>query len=551
LPAVEGLGACTLIASDKTGTLTLNQLTLDRLLLASGRLVIRSELADPAVRAAVRDLAFAVAVCNDAAVTCDGSIDGDTVDTALLAFAAEAGIGPAATTAVRRIGGRPYEPVHRFASTALAADDGMQLFVKGAPETVLPMCAEVPAGLPDQAHALASEGFRVLAVAAGYVPECRPERWLQPTELDLLGFVALLDPIRPEVPDAIACCREAGISVRMVTGDHPATALTIAARLGIGRGKDDVVTGPELVRLEDRPALLSARIRSAQVFARIEPTQKLGIVEALVAGGEIVAVTGDGVNDAPALQAAHIGVAMGKSGTDVARGASDLVLADDNFASIVVGVEEGRITYGNIRKIIIFLLGTGIVEILMFVGALFVGLPMPLTPVQLIWANLVTNGAQDVMLGFGRGEGDELRQPPRRPTASLVDRRAIALMVPPAAAMTVLALLLMDWALDRGGDVAAAQNLVLLLVVLFQNVYVLCMRSERRSLLREPLNSNPWLLLGVSIALGLHLVAMHWAPLGSVLGTAAIAAADWLWCLAAALFVALTAELTKAVVRRR
>jgi len=241
---------------------------------------------------------------------------------------------------------------------------------------------------------------------------------------------------------------------------------------------------------------------------------------------------------------------MGRGGTDVARGAADLVLVDDNFASIVAGIEEGRITYANIRKIVIFLLATGIAEIGMFVGAVAAGLPLPLTAVQLLWLNLVTNGVQDVMLGFGRGEGDELQRPPRRPNERILDRKAIALMLPPALVMTALAVLMIDWAADRGVSLAAVQNAVLLLVVLFQNAYVLCMRSERRPIWREPLFSNPWLLLGVAAALGLHLAAMNWAPLQAVLGTGPIEPVLLAFCLGGAALTAVVTEITKHALQR-
>ena len=286
------------------------------------------------------------------------------------------------------------------------------------------------------------------------------------------------------------------------------------------------------------------------MFARIEPTQKLQIVQTLASDGETVAVTGDGVNDAPALQAAQIGVAMGSGGTDVARGASDLVLADDNFASIVAGIEEGRITYSNIRKIVIFVLATGLAEVAMFLGCIVMGHPMPLTAVQLLWANIVTNGAQDVMLGFGRGEGDELQRPPRRRDEPIVDVSALALMIPPAAVMALMAVALFGWLLDRGYDVEAGRNAVLFLVVLFQNVYVICMRSERTPLWRQALLSNTWLLLGVSAALLLHLAAMHWSPLGNLIGTQPVDGSTLLFCTAGALMILVTTELTKAIVKR-
>lgn len=539
LPAVEGLGACTLIASDKTGTLTQNRLSVEALLLPSGEVLGCDRWDSSALEAAM-----AAAMCNEAALDSEGHLVGDTVDVALMEFARGAGVDVERAIAAPRLCQLAYEPSFRFSAAAA----GGVFYVKGAPETVLPMCDGAFPETVAAADELAAAGYRVIALAArdlepDEMPDCAA-----PSGLRLLGIAGLLDPIRREAPEAIARCGDAGIKVRMVTGDHPSTALTIARQLGLACGADEVLVGGEIAALDSSPARLRDRILRARVFARIEPTQKLTIVETLSESGETVAVTGDGVNDAPALQAAQIGVAMGRGGTDVAREASDLVLTDDNFSSIVAGVEEGRITYSNIRKIVIFLLATGIAEIGMFLGAVLAGLPMPLTAVQLLWANLVTNGAQDVMLGFGKGEGDELRRPPRNPNEPVVDTTALALMVPPAIVMSGLALLLLHWLLQRGYDLDAARNAVLFLVVLFQNVYVMAMRSERRAIWREPVASNPWLLLGVSLALLLQFAAMAWSPLGNILGTQMVELQTFALCLVAAAVILVTTEATKAAV---
>ena len=547
LPAVEGLGACTMIASDKTGTLTQNILTVERIVLPDGTMVANAHdradwSAQSSVLAAIRS---GSAICNEASIDAQGTLIGDTVDTAFLRFARDGGVDIDAIGRLPRTDLLPYEPARKYSGAAVQEADGRRVYVKGAPETVLPMCDPVSNAAAAKAADMASAGFRVLALAASRDGAGSQVDLSDPKHLVLLGWIGLIDPVRPEVPAAIADCGEAGIGVRMVTGDHPGTALTIARQLGIKAEQDQVVTGTHLRELADQPDELAALVLKGRVFARIEPHQKLRIVEILANSGELVAVTGDGVNDAPALHAAHIGVAMGLAGTDVARGAADLVLADDNFASIVAGVEEGRITYANVRKIVIFLITTSIAEIAMFLGAVATGLPMPLTAVQLLWLNLVTNGAQDVMLGFGRGEGDELKQAPRPPTTPLLDRSAFALMIPPALTMTVLALLMAYRMQTQGLPLADIQNGVLLMVVLFQNIYVLCMRSERRPLYREPLFSNPWLLLGVAGALGLQLAAMFWGPLGNLLGTAPVSRDTLLFCLAATAATLVVTEVTK------
>ncbi|MEO7654353.1 MAG: HAD-IC family P-type ATPase [Sphingomicrobium sp.] len=549
LPAVEGLGSCTLIASDKTGTLTLNRLSLERILLPHGQLLAPADWAG-APGPDVTSLAAAAAYCNEVAVGPGGMLIGDTVDVALAHFARSTGINLVQAIAAERRFQLAYEPANRFSAVMIGEAGIFTFYVKGAPDSILPMCRAVPATLAAQADALAQAGYRVLALASaeirdGEIPDHRDLHGMR-----LLGWVALLDPVRPEAPSAIARCAAAGISVRMVTGDHPATARTIAAQLGLSCSAEQLVTGAEIAELAHDDQRLVDIVRGGRVFARIDPRQKLRIVQLLTAGGEIVAVTGDGANDAPALQAAHIGVAMGQGGTDVARSSADLVLVDDNFASIVAGIEEGRIAYANIRKIVIFLLATGIAEIAMFLGAVAMGLPMPLTAVQLLWLNLVTNGAQDVMLGFGRGEGDELQQGPRRPSEPILNRSALALMIPPALAMTVLALLMITWADARSMPLAEIQNGVLLLVVFFQNAYVICMRSERRPLWREPLMSNPWLLLGVALTLGLQLLAMNWRPLQNVLGTAPVDGFILAVCIAGAAVTIVVTETTKWVMRR-
>jgi Ca2+-transporting ATPase len=549
LPAVEGLGSCTLIASDKTGTLTLNRLSLERILLPDGRMLAPRERESRPVEAVAR-FAAAAAYCNEVALGSGGMLIGDTVDIALAHFAREAGIDLQQAVAMDRPFHLAYEPANRFSAVVIRDAAGLTLYAKGAPDAILTMCRPVPDGLSDRADELAQAGYRVIALASAKTGRDEAPDFHHLHDLKLLGWVALLDPLRPEAKAAVARCGEAGIKVLMVTGDHPATARTIAGQLGLPSSSGRLVTGSDMARLVHDEGRLAELVQGGRVFARIDPEQKLRIVQILADGGEIVAVTGDGVNDAPALQAAHIGVAMGQGGTDVARASADLVLADDNFASIVAGVEEGRITHANIRRIVIFLLATGIAEIAMFLGAVALGLPMPLTAVQLLWLNLVTNGVQDVMLGFGRGEGDELSRPPRPPDEPILNRSALALMIPPALAMTVLALLMIGWAEDRSLPPAEIQNGVLLLVVFFQNAYVLCMRSERRPLWREPFMSNPWLLLGVGLALGLQLLAMSWAPLQGLLGTGPVEGAILAICAFGAVLTVLVTEATKWVTRR-
>ena len=545
LPAVEGLGACTLIASDKTGTLTMNRLTVERVVLPGGARIDRTAwLGRPAV-AQVARLGASAALCNEAGLTVAGTPVGDAVDVALLRFAEETGNELGALAAIQRLAIIPYEPAQRYAADEVEMEGAARLVIKGAPETVLAMCAGVSPETARLADELARDGFRVLALAEGSEQGDKATITERLRGLDFVGLVALSDPVRPEVPEAVRKCREAGIAVCMITGDHPATALAIARKLGFAGAEAVVVTGSELAACGGDAEAFRRRVLAAKVFARIEPAQKLAIVQMLQSEGEIVAVTGDGVNDGPALQAAHIGVAMGRGGTDVARGAADLVLVDDNFASIVAGIEEGRITFGNVRKIVIFLLATGMAEIGMFLAALAAGLPMPLTPVQLLWLNLVTNGVQDVTLGFGKGEGNEMTHRPRRKLTSLIDRRALILLLPGAALMTVLATLLLAWELSGGASIEQARNSVLLLVVLFQNALLLSLRHLRLPVWRVR-NENHWLFLGMGAAVGLHVAAMHIAPLQALLGVGPVPLDLVLYCLGGAVAVILVTEVSKA-----
>ncbi len=447
LPAVEGLGACTVIATDKTGTLTLNRLTAKAALASRprgrgcggrglrrcGRFFARQTirprkvLARPSTR-----WASDAALCNDASFEPElgeQGATGDMVDIAFLVLAAKAGID---VRELRRLSLRvseiPFSAERKFAATRNRHGDGDHLHVKGAAEVVIPLClGDVQTEAVNVANEMATAGYRVLAVATKRFHRSDSEPLAEILseglrDLDFLGLVGFIDPLRPEAKEAVSLCRRAGVAVKMVTGDHAATALTIARQLGIAETPDDVVTGYELASFPGDGPELAALVHRASVFARVEPSQKVQIVEALQAGGDVVAVTGDGVNDAPALHRADLGVAMGLGGTDVARDAADLVLTDDNFASVVAGIEEGRAAYANIRKVVYLLISTGVAEVVVFLLALLTGLPVPLTAIQLLWLNLVTNGGQDVALAFEHREPGLLDRPPRAANEPIFDR---------------------------------------------------------------------------------------------------------------------------------
>jgi magnesium-transporting ATPase (P-type) len=349
------------------------------------------------------------------------------------------------------------------------------------------------------------------------------------------------------VPGAIERCHAAGVDVRMITGDHPSTALAIGRQLQIANDNRDVIMGSEIAsHQEGETSAAGARVREAHVYARVEPRQKTTIVDMLQDAGHFVTVTGDGVNDAPALRAAHIGVAMGASGTDVARSAADLILTDDNFASIVNGIEEGRIAYDNVRKVVWLLISTGVAELVLFTLSVAFNTPLPLTPVQLLWLNLVTNGIQDVALAFEKGEPGVLDRRPRSPDERIFNRLMIEEVITSGLYMGLVAfaffyVLVEPW----GYETFEARNLLLLLMVLFENVHAFNVRSEMRSAFRIPLSAN-WLLVGaVVVSQGVHIVSMFIPGWRDVLGVEPVAFTTWAVLLAITLSNLLVVEAYK------
>jgi len=591
LPAVEGLGSCTLIATDKTGTLTCNELTATVVALPAGaadspsaeRLTVSGQGFAP-IGAVLRDglpisleqspaattteprlraLVTCGLLCNEATLHHrDGAWTwrGDAVDVALLSLGVKLGLARESLLAeMPQCDALPFEPEHRFAATFHAVPHGRVACVKGAPEAVLPMCHGDPALQSvwhTQATAIAAEGLRVLALAHGRMPSTAPVPIALPAlaGLDFLGFVGLADPLRPGAREAIQRCGNAGIRVVMITGDHRLTSLAIARQLELAHDDTAVITGRELANLS--PEQFTASVGTARVFARVTPRQKLQIVEAARAAGHFVAVTGDGVNDAPALRAANLGVAMGKGGTDVAREAAGLVISDDNFATIVAGIEEGRIAYDNVRKVIFLLVSTGAAEMVLVTLAVATGSPLPLTAVQLLWLNLVTNGIQDVALAFEPGQGDELDRPPRPPDEAVFDRVmlqriVLSAVVIGAASFTVFRLWLgivpvADADHDAATTLAAARNATLSVMVLFENVHLANCRSETRSAFELPLWRSPLLLAGTLAALAVHLVAMHWTPARALLDVAPVSGREWLLLMTVAATILPAIELHKA-----
>lgn len=568
LAAVEGMGSCTYIATDKTGTVTRNELTVKEVHLHTdetfevsgsgfvpeGQVLLGNKVVDRISNPELEQIAKAAVLCNEADLHhSNGSWHwrGDTVDVALLSFGQKLGYNRETLLDLYpQVNQIPFEPELQFSASFHRINaDTVKVFVKGAPEKVLAMCEleEVKDKIDYLARVeeMAERGYRVLALAEGNFKgdldysKIPPE----PSGLLLQGFVGMIDPLREGVPEAVKNCQEAGVTISMVTGDHSVTALAIARDLGLATDTAQVVTGAELLGKSEEN--MRDIVAETKVFARVAPNQKLQIVKAARELGHFVAVTGDGVNDAPALREANIGVSMGKDGTDIAREASELVISNDNFATIVAGIEEGRVAYDNIRKVIYLLVSTGAAELVLVTLSVIMGLPLPLLPVQILWLNLVTNGIQDVALAFEPGEDDILKKKPRSPNERIFNKLMIERTVIGALTMGFVGFGLFYFMMENGWSEHSARNALLLLMVLFENVHVGNCRSETKSALVLSPFKSPVLLIGVISAFLIHVGAMY-LPLGQkILQTGPVDLDTWIILLALALTIFIAIEIHK------
>ncbi|MCO6411216.1 MAG: cation-translocating P-type ATPase [Thiogranum sp.] len=558
LPAVETLGSVTYICTDKTGTLTQNRMTLDTLFLQGERR--RITFLEQRQNPLARRLGQALALSNDVSADEVTQVPlGEPTEVALFVAARNAGFDKAALTRERpREAELPFDAERKRMTTVHREDDHYIAFVKGAPESVLPLCSRLltEPGLQSldrkryesEAQALASEGYRVLAVACRELPvlPAQPDAAALESDLVLLGLVALIDPPRDEAPAAVADCRSAGITPVMITGDHPGTARAIAMRIGIAEADDPVLTGQELSQLPDKA--FAARVRDMRVYARVTPQQKIRIVSALQGQGEFVAMTGDGVNDAPALKRAGIGIAMGRTGTDVAREAADMVLLDDNFATIVSAVRDGRRIFDNIRKFIKYTMTSNSGEIWTLLLAPFLGLPVPLLPIHILWINLVTDGLPGLALSTEPAERNLMQRPPRPPGESIFAHGMWQHMVWVGLLIGALSLIGQSWAYR--GDSAHWQTVVFTVLTLAQLFHVLAIRSERDSLLSVGLFSNPLLLVAVLVTVGLQLAVIYVPMLNAIFKTQPLSLLELGVCFGLAALVLVAVELEKWLYRR-
>lgn len=568
LAAVETLGCTSVICTDKTGTLTVNQMTARRLYTSGRHLKVSGEgysttgeiSADVADLPDMEALLLPVTLCNDSELRAGGVV-GDPMDGALLTVAIKGGLNPVILQRhYPRIAEIPFDAEHKYQATFHLAGEHVRVMVKGAPDTLLNHCNKVYFEDGDQAldatqierieqanEEMASTGLRVLAAAWTELPvrDFRPngDLFKYVKDLVLTGLVGLIDPPRPEARDAIALCHEAGISIKMITGDQKITATAIARELGIAGA---VVTNAELDAMSDFE--LSAGIDEMGVFTRATPEQKVRIVLALKARGHVTAMTGDGVNDAPALKTADIGVAMGLSGTDVAREAATMVLTDDNFATIVKAVKEGRTIYDNIVKFVRFQLSTNIGAILTVLMAPFMGLPLPFTPIQLLWVNIIMDGPPAMALGVDPAQPDTMSHQPRKTTQRILHLKLLGKLIGYGLIMMTGTVGVLWWGMKTGSQMHA-QSLAFTTFVLFQVFNAFNARVAGKSTFNANFFRNRTLWIALTSVVVLQVLAVQWTPAHAIFSVEKLSVGDWMLATLVASSVLILEELRKLIMR--
>ncbi|HSK25819.1 MAG TPA: HAD-IC family P-type ATPase [Jiangellales bacterium] len=566
LPAVETLGSCDVICTDKTGTLTENRQTVRRVATPAHPDGVPPEAGTDLDD--VREVLVAGALCNDARLSPEGEPLGDPTETALLTAAGKGGIDLRALPELHpRLATLPFSSERRLMGTRHRRPDGGpdRAYVKGAAEAVLHRCTTVRTGaggaepLDAEAwhravEALAASGLRVLACAVADAPRdgvSLTEDDLDGLDFTLLGLQAMADPPRPEAISAVAACRRAGVAVKMVTGDHADTAQAIGTEVGLaGPGQQPyVVGGAELARTSD--ADLPDVAERASVFARVSPEDKLRLVRALQSRGHVVAMTGDGVNDAPALEQADIGVAMGRGGTEVAQEAADMVLTDDDFATLEAAVEEGRGVFDNLQKFIAFALPTNIGQGLVILAALVLGSTLPITPVQILWINLTTAVLLGLPLAVEVKEPGIMDRRPRDTSGPLLPRRIVVRMVVVSLLFLVAAFGTFEWFVADGATVAEARTAAVNVFLLAEAGYLVACRSFDRSLREIGVLANRWVPAGIAAMVGFQLLFSYAPVMHELFGTAAVGVEPWALGALAGLLTFLVVDAFRLVERRR
>jgi magnesium-transporting ATPase (P-type) len=579
LPAVETLGSVTVICSDKTGTLTRNEMTVQTVATANylfdvsgggydphGGFSVMGEEALPSDYSGLAELTLAALLCNDATVSEDEGqwvVQGDPTEGALTTLGMKAGLAPShASEEFPRLDVIPFESEHRFMATLHRDHAGHKfIYVKGAPERVMEMCNRQRSQGEDKPidvaywhkkiDEIASRGQRILSIASKVIESEQQELNFSDVSggMTLLGLCGISDPPREEAIAAVGQCRSAGIQVKMITGDHAVTAKAIGAQMGIGDGAT-AVTGCEIEGMSDEQ--LREAVRSVDVFARVSPEHKLRLVQALQAEGEVVAMTGDGVNDAPALKRADVGVAMGVKGTEVAKESAEMVLADDNFASIAHAVEEGRTVYDNIKKAITFIMPTNGGEAGIIIAAILSDSLLPLTPVQILWVNMVTAVTLALSLAFEPAEADLLKRPPRNPKEPILSYFLIWRIVFVSLILVIGIFGLFLW--DRLHDISieASRAVAVNTLVMFEVFYLLNSRYLRASVIsREGLLGNRFVLIAIGAVIAIQMLFTYTSPMQRLFGVASVSFMDWVRIVVVATSVFVLVETEKYLMSRR
>lgn len=559
LKAAESLGSCTVIASDKTGTLTVNEQTAKKIILPNNMeyditgtgydfdgKVIGEDLSY------AKELAILGVINNEADISSDGCV-GDSIDIAFKVLGKKLEIKTENINILEII---PYESENKYSAVFYEKDGETFCTVKGSLEAVKTFCNSInfiddkidTPLLEEQNENLAKQGYRVIALANGKVERKESYNNSDIKKLNFMGMVGFIDPIRKEAIASIEDCHTAGIKVLMITGDHPLTAFSVAKDLNLASSYDEVTTGLEVdENFNKGEQEFDAFICGKKVYARVTPLQKLKIVESLKRQGEFVAVTGDGVNDAPALKSANIGVAMG-SGTDIARETADMIIVDDNFKSIVLGIKEGRVAYANIRKIILFLISCGLAEVVFFCLSIALDLPMPLIAIQLLWLNVVTDGIQDFALSFEKAEEGILKEKPRKPKESIFNKELLQEII--VSGLIIGGVIFVVWFLmikKYNMDIDVARGYIMALMVFIQNIHVFNCRSEHKSAFAIPIKNNKLIFIGVLISIALQIIVMETPILSSILHTVSVPMIHLVYLFLIALSILVVIEIYKKI----
>lgn len=554
LNSVESLGSTTLIASDKTGTLTVNEQTAKKIVLSDGEIInITGEGYNTNGKVEYNSKNFErvsriIKLCafnNEAYFndTCEGyTYYGDSIDIAFKVLKEKLNV----EVDYKKDASIPYESENGYAATFYKREGKTYCTIKGSLEKVMEFSQKKEKYIK-QNEELSSNGYRVIAVCDGEVTSTNID---DVRNLEFLGLVAFIDPVRKEVKKSIDTCHKAGIKVVMITGDHPLTAAAIAQDLKLINNKTEITTGSEInIAYNKGTDYFDNFIKDKKVFSRVTPIDKLRIVESFKRMGEFVAVTGDGVNDAPALKRANIGIAMG-SGTDVAREVSAMVIMDDNFSSIVLGIEEGRIAYANIRKIILFLISCGLSEVIYYLLAVMLGYPLPLTAIELLWVNVVTDGLQDISLSFEKASSDVMEEKPRNPKENLFNKELMKEVIVYGITISVLVFGCWKYLMDKNVDIIIARSIVLTLMVIIQNLHVLNCRSEKNSIFKTNLFNNPLIIFTIVLSIGLQILVIEIPFLASVLGVTSLSLITICKIFGFSLLIILVAEIYKYFYRK-